>query len=249
MEIVRNLATKIYFVQTEARECKQKVNQCTSQLAQLELKMADIEDRARRKNIRLVGLKEGVEGSDPMDFLQKMLPQWISSITNKSIEIERAHRLYNKNGTGKTRTMIFNVLRYQDRQRILQEARAAGHIVHAESTLRFFADYSMLTSQRHKTFTEVRNNLRLKDIQSFLVYPASLRVTYEGEQRSFSTEQEAEGFLGKLQSREQKNDHPPAHRSSRRRISLGNDQEHCMDQQDSELWTAEIADIINMVFR
>ena len=63
MEIVCNLATKMDFVQTEARECKQKVNQCTLQLAQLELKMADLEDRAKRKNIRLVGLKEGVEGS------------------------------------------------------------------------------------------------------------------------------------------------------------------------------------------
>lgn len=57
-------------------------------------KLARIEDTSRQSNIRLVGLKEGVEGDDPLRFIQNQLPKWIPSVAGKVMEIERAHRIY-----------------------------------------------------------------------------------------------------------------------------------------------------------
>lgn len=60
----------------------------------LQEKLARIEDKSRQSNIRLVGLKEGAEGDDPVRFIQNHLPKWIPSLAGKVMEIERAHRIY-----------------------------------------------------------------------------------------------------------------------------------------------------------
>lgn len=117
-----------------------------------------------------------------------MLPKWIPSLSNKPIEIERAHRIYGQQKSAETgRTMIFKVLRYQDRRVILDGAREAskrGPILEGENRLRFFADYSADTAQKRRSFMDTR-------IQSFLIYPAILRIMHK---RSFSSPQEAEEF-------------------------------------------------------
>lgn len=49
-------------------------------LAHLEEKTEDLENRGRRKNIRLFGLKEGAAGNRPLlDFIHDMLPQWLEA--------------------------------------------------------------------------------------------------------------------------------------------------------------------------
>lgn len=95
----------------------------------MELKLADFEDRNRRCNrrcnIRVIGLKEGIEGANAIQFLSRSLPQLFPSLSSTSIEIMRAHRIYNNSATrrGETRTLIFNVLRYTTRQAILRAAK------------------------------------------------------------------------------------------------------------------------------
>ncbi|MGH0158212.1 UNVERIFIED_CONTAM: hypothetical protein FKN15_062907 [Acipenser sinensis] len=49
-------------VSTLVADNTKAANLCKSRVDQLELKMADKEDRSRRNNLRLVGLKEGAEG-------------------------------------------------------------------------------------------------------------------------------------------------------------------------------------------
>ncbi len=42
----------------------------------MERKLADMEDRNRRCNIRITGLEEGLEGSSATQFLAHSLPKW-----------------------------------------------------------------------------------------------------------------------------------------------------------------------------
>ncbi|GAA6095246.1 uncharacterized protein LOC122133667 [Tachysurus ichikawai] len=44
--------------------------------------MVRLEDKSRQSNLRLVGLKEGEEGSDPVGYLQAQLPIWIPALRN-----------------------------------------------------------------------------------------------------------------------------------------------------------------------
>ncbi len=88
----------------------------------------------------LVGLPQSQEGDDPVGFLQKMLPTWRPALKKKGpIEIDQAHIIY---GSVKSCTLIFRMLRYQDRQAILQGAREVMKtkpIRDQDHLLRFFA--------------------------------------------------------------------------------------------------------------
>ncbi len=77
-------------VQATAREDRNAVTDLRNQLEQLTEKMTDMEDKSRRNNIRLVGLPEGMEGSDVADFLRINLSKWIPSLKGRNIEIDRA---------------------------------------------------------------------------------------------------------------------------------------------------------------
>lgn len=93
----------------------------------LEMKLADMEDRNQRCNICVIGLKEGLEGSNVIQYLSRSLPNWFSQLADVQISIMKAHRIYSDRPEPKTnvttnRTLIFNVFRYTTRQAILQAA-------------------------------------------------------------------------------------------------------------------------------
>ncbi len=144
----------------------------------LQEKLARIEDKSRQSNIRLVGLKEGVEGDEPLGFIQN-LPKWIPSLAGKEIEIERAHRIYSGERSKSTpRTFVFKMLRYRDRNAILNGARNAGQILHIGAALLFFPDYSTHTASKRRAMASARKKLTQLGISSFVVYPAVVKVTH-----------------------------------------------------------------------
>ncbi len=66
-------------VQATTREDRSVIMDLRNQLERLAEKMTDMEDKSRRNNIRLVGLPEGMEGSDVAGFLRINLSRWIPS--------------------------------------------------------------------------------------------------------------------------------------------------------------------------
>ncbi len=92
-------------VQAAAREDRRTVTDLRNQLERLTEKMTDIEDR---NNVRLVGLPEGMEGSNAAGFLTVNLSKWIPSLRGCDIEIDRAHRVYD-GGRGTLRALSSSV--------------------------------------------------------------------------------------------------------------------------------------------
>ncbi len=113
-------------VQATTREDRSVIMDLRNQLERLAEKMTDMEDKSRRNNIRLVGLPEGMEGSDVAGFLRINLSRWIPSLKGRDIEIDRAYRVYDgRKNSDRPRTLIFRVLRWHDRLEILKGARQA----------------------------------------------------------------------------------------------------------------------------
>ncbi|KAL1252707.1 hypothetical protein QQF64_017400 [Cirrhinus molitorella] len=129
-------------------------------LEELQEKIWLYEDKARQNNLRLVGLPEGAEGGNVIQFLQTQ--KWLPALQGKVIEIERAHRLYaNEDSTRKkARTLIFKLLHYNDRQVILKEARNSPSMSYEGAKLWFFPDFSKGTSQKRKAMSERRKRLQ-----------------------------------------------------------------------------------------
>uniref|UniRef100_A0A8B9GUN5 L1 transposable element RRM domain-containing protein n=1 Tax=Astyanax mexicanus TaxID=7994 RepID=A0A8B9GUN5_ASTMX len=183
---------------TQERSCTAKL---AENLNKLRAKLAELEDRSRRNNLRLVGLPEGLEGDDAIGFIQKHLPVWIPSLAGRAFEIERAHRVYSgaSNTAFKPGSLIFKLLRYNDRQLNLAAYRKAGSpLVHAQAKLLLFADYSKATAVKQKVFAPHVASLRQRGADTFLLYPARLKVRHSDEPHVFSDPQEVQSFLQKL---------------------------------------------------
>ncbi len=165
-------------VQAAAREDKRTVMDLKDQLERLTEKMADMEDRCRRNNVRLVGLPEGMEGPDAAGFLRANLSKWIPSLKGRNIEIDHheliwAHRVYDGGrGSDRPRTLIFHVLIWHDRSDILKGARQAYPVKCSQSnvTLLFFPDFSPATAIRRKAFGPVLKKMTVLGLQPFLIY-------------------------------------------------------------------------------
>ncbi|KAL1255103.1 hypothetical protein QQF64_013164 [Cirrhinus molitorella] len=171
-----------------------------SSLVELQEKLWLYEDKSRQNNLRLVGLPEGAEGGNAIQFLQTQIPKWLLALQGKVIEIERTHRLYaNEDSTRKkARTVIFKLLHYNDRQAILKEARNSPSLSYEGAKLWFFPDFSKGTSQKRKAISERRKRLQQLGIESFLLYPAVVKVLNDHEQILFKTPEDLEKFVSSL---------------------------------------------------
>lgn len=194
---VEALSTKVDTLQGSVRQVKKDANMCIAELEKLRLKSDELEDRGRRNNIRLVNLPVGVEKDDPIGYLKAMLPKWIPELETSAtmpLEIDRAHRVYTARSS-QASTMIFRLLRYPDRQAILQGARKAKPTLPDGTRLEFYADYSGGTTRRRSAFKGVRATFRQRGIDTFIIYPATLRIKVNGANKSFNSPEEAEQFL------------------------------------------------------
>lgn len=144
-----------------------------------------MEDRSRQSNIHLVGLKEGGEWDDAIAFLKACLPKWILALKDRETAIERAHRVYSREQDGSSRPCmaIFKLLNYVDRQAILKGARAAYPVKHHQENILFFPDYSVETTKQIQEMAKARRKMENLGLQPFLLYPATLKITYNGCQR------------------------------------------------------------------
>ncbi|RXN24319.1 LINE-1 type transposase domain-containing 1 [Labeo rohita] len=168
----------------------------------LEQQVTDLQDRSRRSNLRLLGLPEGAEKDDPIGFLKRSLPTWIPSLAGKDIEIERAHRVYSRASTdhSKPRVFLFKLLRYNDRNLILNEARRHAPVkANDGAMLSFFPDFSPMTAKKRSSFSAIRKELKEAGLQTFLQYPATLKIVLKhGETKLMQSPDEARQFLNSL---------------------------------------------------
>ncbi|MGH0138112.1 UNVERIFIED_CONTAM: hypothetical protein FKN15_016099 [Acipenser sinensis] len=160
-------------LRTDLTALRSSINQNKKTITsdRLESKMADLEDRARQNNLRLVGLKEGDKGSDPTEFLTKSLHLWFPSLSGRAIEIMRAHHIYPSQDKTRNKlcTLIFNLLKYSDRQAILHAARKDSSRS-VPGNIRFFPDFSNFTAQRCKAFSHHIGFAPSRALQAFLLY-------------------------------------------------------------------------------
>lgn len=207
-EIGRKLQGRLDATSANVRTVKHDVGDLQKELLNLRQKVPEMEDRSRRSNLRLVGLPESAEGENAIQFLQDNLPVWIPSLAGDKIEIQRAHRIFTtQDRTSRPRTLIFRLLRYQDREKILNGARALSSApTHRTSSkgqtltsrLLFFPDYSNDTAQRRKAFDAVRKQLANRGLRPFLRYPATLKVRHNGSLHFFESVADAEAFMAML---------------------------------------------------
>ena len=88
----------------------------------LEQKLSVQEDRNQRNNLRIDGMKE-YNGETELELEEKVKTLFKEKMEiEEDIEIQRIHRT-GQRSYGKPRTVIFNLLRFKDKARILKQGR------------------------------------------------------------------------------------------------------------------------------
>lgn len=167
-------------------------------------KIESLENYSRRNNIRVLNVREGCEGSDPVTFFANWLPTVLGQEHfPEPLIIERAHRtLVPRPSAGeRPRAVLIRLLKYQAREKILRTAAKLSResnspILYENSPVMFFPDLSANLVKRRKEYDRVKKELKSKGIQFTLLYPAILRVTLsDGKKKTFKTPREAAAFV------------------------------------------------------
>lgn len=169
----------------------------------LENKTEDMENRSRRKNLRLFGLKEGAEGTRPMlDFLNENLPTWLgldtgAGVSARPITLERAHRTLAPPRPNQNRAVIVRFNKFQDREFVYQSSKKAA-ITHDGIKLIFVQDLSAETMRRRREFDGIRGDFAaIGAYRGFQLNPCKMRVLYNGKIHLLKTPTEAKQFLAR----------------------------------------------------
>ncbi|KAJ1083046.1 hypothetical protein NDU88_003206 [Pleurodeles waltl] len=116
--------TRISRLEDEAGARQSSREMMEKQLEDTQWKLTDLEDRMRRNNLRVLGVPEGLEGSDIHSFMVALfkeafpdLHQW-----DWDKEVQRAHQFpfskigpNSEGGSGRPRVILISLLNYQAR--------------------------------------------------------------------------------------------------------------------------------------
>lgn len=168
--------------------------------AKLLAKVSDLESRSRRNNIRIVGLPESIEGPRPSAYFSQLLFDVMGEdVLPSPPEIDRAHRtLVNKPAAGeKPRAVIIRIHRYQQKERIIREARVKrGKLMFQGNPIAIYEDYAPEVMAQRSKYRRVMADLYNLGLKPALLFPARLSIkTKDGGKRSFSSVTEAEDYV------------------------------------------------------
>ncbi|KAL0168443.1 hypothetical protein M9458_036665 [Cirrhinus mrigala] len=184
-----------------AESMQARVLTLESQVASLTEHVDDLENRGRRKNIRILGLPEGTEGSNTVPFLQKWIPEFLHLQTKGGyIKIERAHRtLAPRPGVKeRPRPMVVRMHNFGDKQRILDASRKLsmdGNLRFENSKISFYQDFSAAVLRKRKEFDSVKHHLQEIGARYAMLYPAKLRVTIGNTSKVLGTPAAVSEFI------------------------------------------------------
>lgn len=175
---------------------KTEQSAAAKRIAYLESKTEDLENRARRKNLRLVGLPENAEKNQPMtDYIQTMLPTWLGLDADRSFTLERAHRTLARPRPDQNRAVIIRFLRFQDREVVFNTSKQRS-LTHDGHKIFFAQDLSAETMKARNPFNAVRKKfIEAGTFRGFTLRPCRMRALHKGKIILFSTPEEAEDFL------------------------------------------------------
>ena len=148
----------------------------------------------RRCNVRILGIPEEPNSSTTAS-VSKLLKETLGM--DKDVLVDRSHRsLGPKRQDGKPRAIVAKLHYYQDCVEILRRARTQAPLRLHEQPVAIFPDYTTAVAKARAAFTEVRRALRDKQGVRFgILFPARLRISYEGEDKEFVDPGEAMDYV------------------------------------------------------
>ncbi|KAI7790208.1 putative LINE-1 type transposase domain-containing protein 1-like [Triplophysa rosa] len=183
-------------VEDNATGMENKLRETETLVRVLLEKVDDLENRLRRDNIRILGLKEVYEGSQPAVFFVAWLPKMLELDTVKGhIKIDRAHRGLGPQRGDRPRPVIIKLHNFADKQRIMSAIKIKHHLEVEGRKVFIHQDLSSMVKDKRRGFNKTCEDLIKHGIRFTMRFLALLCFTHEGRKHSFQNPQEAQAFL------------------------------------------------------
>lgn len=150
---------------------------------QIDAKLADLEGRSRRENIRIYGIPEGAEKDSPsmIEFVERLLRENLDISTDTPLQLERAHRALGPQppATASPRSIVVKFLSFRTKEMVLRAGwRKKDDFTWRGKKINLDNDYAPRVLQMRREFAEVRKVLKDSGIQFQTMYPARLKAKY-----------------------------------------------------------------------
>uniref|UniRef100_A0A1A8BV28 LINE-1 type transposase domain containing 1 n=2 Tax=Nothobranchius kadleci TaxID=1051664 RepID=A0A1A8BV28_NOTKA len=164
----------------------------------LQRKTDDLENSARRYNLRVLGVPEGLEQGNPTRFMAALLQEVFGGGLEKPPMLDRAHRAPAPKPPqgGRPRPFIVCFHYYREKELIQSLAREKSRLDFRDGQLLIFPDFSADLTRRRTAFNEVKEILRKQEgVRYGLLYPARMRISFRGETKVFNSPEDVKGFI------------------------------------------------------
>lgn len=163
-------------------------------ISMLVQKTEEQENRSRRDNIRIIGLKEGIEGWQPTAFFEFWLPSVLGLETKQGkMKMDRAQRTPGRPraDNAKPCTVVIKLHNYTDRMKILAAFKSKQPMAHDGEAFVIRPDFTASVIQQRRCFSGVCNQLIKRNIWFRMAFPATLTFTHGSNNYVFTIAEEA----------------------------------------------------------
>ena len=154
----------------------------------------------KRSNIRIIGVPEGEEEEQKIEYLFEQIMKENFPSLAKEIdfqEVQEAQRVPKKLDPRRNtpRHIIITLARIKDKERILKASREKKTVTYKGVPIRLSANFSKETLQARRCWKEVLKVMKGKDLHLRLLYPAKLSFRMEGQIKCFSDKVKLKEFI------------------------------------------------------
>ncbi|XP_072562893.1 uncharacterized protein [Paramormyrops kingsleyae] len=144
----------------------------------------------------IVGIEEGQEGTNPRQFCATALKEILN--LEETPRLDRGHRsLAPRLREGeRPRPFIIRVHHGDVKDRILRLSSQKKQLFYKEKRVHIFPDFTLEIAKKRAAFKEAKQLLRtVKDVRFGLRYPATFRITFDGEEKTFTDPHRAISYI------------------------------------------------------
>ena len=149
-----------------------------------------MQDNKKHNNIPIIGIPEGEkeERGTENQFERVIIENFPNLMREKVTQIQETQTVPSKRNPKRptARHILIKMAKFQDKERILKEAREKKEVTYKGAPKRLIADFSMETLQARREWQEIFQVMKTRGLQPRLLYPARLSIKIEGQIKSFA---------------------------------------------------------------
>lgn len=149
-------------------------------LREINRHMEDLDNRGRRRNLRVRGIPESIDPTQLSLTVTNILNDLLERPLDTPIAFEQIHRALCPRGRETDLPRVCCLMDFPLKEEILRKARSCNQLSFQGATIKFYQDLFNITLQRRRELRPLLEVLRARSIIYRWKFPFCLSVTHQG---------------------------------------------------------------------